>query len=144
MSQAAAAIRKPLKILVPTDFSECANAALDYARKVANEHAAEIELLHVGSARAHPWSDGRTVQFAAPAEHGAQPAPVKIHHRLELGDATSTIMRVAASEGVDLIVMGNRGTTESRHKVEGHVAREVARYAICPVVRVQLPVGRDV
>ena len=143
MSQAAVTFRRPLKILVPTDFSECADAALDYARQVADEHGAEIELLHVWSARTHVWGEGHDVNFVEPANEVEDPPAIRIHRRLEFGDASSIIMRIAASEEVDLIVMGNRGTTESRHKVEGHVAREVARYAICPVVRVQMPVDAD-
>jgi nucleotide-binding universal stress UspA family protein len=94
--------------------------------------------MHVWSARTHVWGDGRKVDFSTPAKE-----PVKIRQRLEFGEASSTIMRVAASEDVDLIVMGTRGTTQSHHKAEGHVAREVAKYAVCPVVRVALPTDKD-
>ena len=143
MTQAAVAIRRPIKILVPTDFSECADAALDYAKQVAGDYGAEIELLHVWNARTHVWGVGHDVDFATPASRVDKPPSVRIRHRLEFGDASSTIMRVAASEDVDLIIMGSRGKTPSRHKADGHVAQEVAKYAICPVVRVETPLAGD-
>ncbi len=34
------------KILFPTDFSDCANQALPYARYFAAQHGAEVHILH--------------------------------------------------------------------------------------------------
>ncbi len=145
MDQAEAS--RPLKILVPTDFSECAEAALDYARRVASDYGAEIDVLHVWSARTHLWGDAPKVIFDAPDLVETRPSRpntvVRIRNRLEFGDASSTIVRVAASEDVDLIVMGSHGTTQGRHKAEGHVAQEVTRSAICPVVTVEAPDGDE-
>lgn len=52
------------------------------------------------------------------------------------GPPAETIVRVAQSRGVDLIVMGTHGRTGLRHVFMGSVAEKVVRLASCPVLTV--------
>jgi nucleotide-binding universal stress UspA family protein len=45
------------KILVPTDFSETASTALQYAKELARQFVAELHLLHVCEDRCR-WQGG--------------------------------------------------------------------------------------
>ena len=46
-------------LLVPTDYSECSNQALDYAEKMAEQFGAQVELVHVIAPGESPVEYGR-------------------------------------------------------------------------------------
>jgi len=64
---------------------------------------------------------------------------LKVRGRLETGDPYLTILRVAASEQYDLIVMGTHGRTGLQHLLVGSVAEKVVRRAPCPVLTIRIP-----
>ena len=74
-------------------------------------------------------------------------AGVRYEHRLMLGAPADEIVRLAAAEGVDLIVMATHGRTGIGRLVMGSVAEAVMRDASCPVLilkpgsRVSQPAG---
>jgi universal stress protein A len=148
------------RILVPTDFSPNATSALTYAVLLAERFEAEIEVLHVwespvaygpGVAEAiiHT-SEGKTTlaQFVR-TRAGKQledllsdikrRASVNARARLEAGDPTEGILKIAASGQKDLIVMGTHGRTGLSHLVMGSVAEKVVRRAPCPVLTIRVP-----
>lgn len=61
--------------------------------------------------------------------------PVQV--RIAVGKPGVEILRQAADEGVDLIVMGTHGRTGLRHALLGSVAEKVVRTAPCPVFTVK-------
>jgi len=67
-------------------------------------------------------------------------ANVRMERRLEQGDATTEILRVAREESADLIVMGTHGRTGLGRLLMGSVAEQVMRRAPCPVLTVKSPV----
>jgi nucleotide-binding universal stress UspA family protein len=147
-------------ILVPHDFSSCANHAAALARDVAKVHGARLILLHV--AELPPMlGPGATV---VPDEGGA-PINVKDYalrssgaHLEDLGkrlraegvvvtgvattgNAASEIAECAKREGADLIVMGTHGRTGLAHVVLGSVTEKVVRHSTVPVLTVRVPDG---
>ena len=54
------------------------------------------------------------------------------------GHPADTIVRIAQTRGVDLIVMGTHGRTGLQHVLLGSVAEKVVRLASCPVLTVRL------
>src|SRR5262245_58622296 len=74
--------RRPLmaprlnRILVPTDFSETADAALDYAKQLATKMGASLHLLHV-------FTDPYAVAACAPEVYAAVPSEVRERARDE-------------------------------------------------------------
>jgi nucleotide-binding universal stress UspA family protein len=144
------------RVLVPVDFSGGAEAAFQYAVRLAKPFGAAIDVLHVveppryvgplvpmlgGAAVPLPdftrsMAAGELDEFLA--AHRAD-TPVPLQGRLELGDPASVIVRVAADDHYDLIVMGTHGRTGVSHFLVGSIAEKVVRRAPCPVLTVRLP-----
>ena len=64
-------------------------------------------------------------------------------HELHVPEDTAhSIVRHAADNRFDLIVMGTHGRAGIAHMVKGSVAEEVIRTAACPVMTVHMPRGK--
>jgi nucleotide-binding universal stress UspA family protein len=144
-------------ILVPHDFSSCANHAAALARDIAQKHGAKLILLHV--AQLPLGLDADTVvtpegggplpagQFAmgGAREHLDDLAArlrkdgVEVSQQVTLGDTVDEILRAAAREAADLIVMGTNGRTGIGRLVMGSVAERVVRQAPAPVLTLRAP-----
>lgn len=143
--------RRLMKILVPTDFSPCSVAAVDYARFLAPHFGAEIDLLYVWNPRTEGVVGGRSIDFADGLDRWAmeqrrtedQGANVRVRGRVEFGELCATILRVAEADDFDLIVMGLHGRARVSHLFNGYVARKVALHATCPVVTVRASMTED-
>jgi nucleotide-binding universal stress UspA family protein len=155
-------IRQPAgavkRILVPTDFSATADAALDYAYLVADRFGASIQLLHVLD---DPFvSEGMTAEAyisEAPVLRSAllsdarsrlahrsatrEPA-VRIDGEVLFGHGAKTIAEYARERATDLVVMGTHGRTGIAHFMLGSVAERLVRIAPCPVLTVHHPKAR--
>jgi nucleotide-binding universal stress UspA family protein len=138
---------KARKILVPTDFSEYSQAALEMATSLARGRGAEITVLHVqqlpvalGGGELYHLADpdDREIKQLLTAVVPTDPS-VPCQHRLVLGDPGSSILQVAEEEGVDLIVMPTHGRTGLSRLLMGSVAEQVVRKAKCPVLTVKVP-----
>lgn len=136
------------KILHPTDFSECSNAALPLARSLARDHGAQLIVLHVAPLEIVP--DGAYVVPMNPEVY--KEALDELRGRLEgadlkatvetllrQGNAADEILEAAKLRGVDLIVMGTHGRTGLGRLILGSVAEAVMRHATCPVLTVKMP-----
>src|SRR5687767_3888823 len=144
------------RILVPTDFSTTADAALEYAFVLADRFGASLHLLHVV---ADPFiADGmaaETYVLDAPAlreamledarerlAHRAAPretTATRIETEVLFGHGARTIAEYAAERGADLIVMGTHGRTGVAHLLLGSIAERLVRTAPCPVLTVRHP-----
>ena len=148
------------KILVPTDFSETADAALVYAKTLAAKLGASLHLLHV-------FQDPTAAIVFTPETYMAPPAELReralddawnhLHDRLDPqehkrfagtravveGLAALEIVRYAGTHGIDLIVMGTHGRRGVAHLFLGSVAEHVIRTAGCPVLTVRDAVRRE-
>ena len=141
------------KILVPTDFSETADAALDYAKTLAATLGASLHLVHV-------FRDVYTFESYVPEVY-VPPSPelrkraladanAALLNRLEateeqrfagsreiiFGLAAKQIVKYADDHDIDLIVMGTHGRRGFAHLLLGSVAEHVVRTAVCPVLTV--------
>lgn len=137
------------KILVPTDFSDAADAALRYAIELAAKLGAEVLLVHAWqlSAYASPSSDlakGMERDLARDLEAVAQrygSHGVTIHRYLRLGIPYVEVVETAKELGADMIVMGTTGKTGLEHFLLGSVAERIVRTAQCPVLTVRYRAG---
>jgi nucleotide-binding universal stress UspA family protein len=143
------------RILVPTDFSIAADAALEYAFDVAERFGASIKVLHVLddpfrhqglSAEAYiPEAAALNKAVLEDARerlrHRAVPrsARVPVETEVLFGHGARTIAEYAAGHGIDLIVMGTHGRTGFAHLMVGSVAERMVRTAPCPVLTVRHP-----
>ena len=135
------------EILVPTDGSEGATAALEHALEVAEAAGATVHALFVVDTTRdglRPDDDdvidvfdergGEIVAEAAEraAEHG-----VAVVEAVEHGDPHETILAYAEEASVDLIVMGTHGRRGLRRLFLGSVTERVVRTATVPVLTVR-------
>lgn len=139
------------KILLPTDFSKCSNAALNHALFLAEHFGADLDLLHVVvlhdldvelAGSRFPDADEIFLRLrdVASGEMKALLEARRTDH-LDIREvqrrgvaAAPEIVSYAAEEHVDLIVMGAHGRRGFRRFLLGSVAEEVVRLAPCPVM----------
>jgi nucleotide-binding universal stress UspA family protein len=132
-------------ILVGTDTSPAACLAVMAAGELAQAHDAELVVLYV-----RPPVDAREVfdPGGVPQvdrhldELAGQMSEVKVRTRQESGDPAETICDVAEQEGVDLIVVGNRGTHGRRRWFLGSVPNAVVQHSPCSVYIVDTREGQ--
>jgi nucleotide-binding universal stress UspA family protein len=148
------------KILVPTDFSTCADHALRYALELARPLGATIELCH-----ASVPVDYQVLNLVSPAMQVAAASLVQqmeqmfeaARHELDElvaryrdagvplsgttleGEPDEAIVRRAREGGADLIVIGSHGRRGLSRALLGSVAERVMRHAPCPVLVVHPP-----
>ena len=141
------------KILVPYDFSEYADGALDWAQECAEKWSASVSLLYIVPAfsqLAHPESvqllglASLAADMVVDAERRLQQVVAKrgldsisTKTRALLGDPLQGICEFAEQNQSDLIVMGSHGRTGLAHVFLGSVAERVVRHAPCPVLVVR-------
>lgn len=144
-------------ILVATDFSECSDAALMYARALAGQFGARLRVLHNVEFRGAVDVAGMGVfstsspDLLAELENDARNrlnALLSDSDRELLGaepvlcegaPAAEAIVDYAASQNIDLIVLGTHGRRGLSHLLLGSVAEHVVRSAPCPVLTVRPP-----
>ena len=144
------------RIVCPTDFSQAAATAERQAAALAGPLGAEIVLLHVAS-ETPLWRETlgtpqvRAVFEAqrkwaadALAERAVALAGQGVSARglVKVGVPWEQIVRLAADEGADMIVMGTHGRTGLDRLLLGSVTERVVRRAPCPVLTVR-PDDRD-
>jgi nucleotide-binding universal stress UspA family protein len=150
-----------LRILVPTDFSACSDAAAGCAKRLAAKLGGSVRLLHVIEDAAVGASFGS--ELFTPEPHAVQTERIR-EARIELsrriltdsrsrvtvtsdviqGPVAAMITAYAADTGFDLIVMGTRGRGGLAHLLMGSIAESVIRTAHCPVLTVKSPKARQV
>lgn len=142
------------KILFPTDFSRCADQALEHAVFLAEKYNAEIHVFHVVTL----FSDQpgivnkefkETEEMIKKLEDIAEfqlnkvcdaheEDDIKIIKAQERGiSAAPVILDYASENAIDLIVMGTHGRRGVGHFFLGSVAEEIVRMAECPVFTIR-------
>lgn len=140
------------RILLPTDFSEYADAARKYACGFADEFGSELHLLHVLEVHVNPTPElGMGLALPSHFEESQQLAEERLTKVLDHEWAserqvsyTTThgppflgIIQYAQEQDIDLIVMGTHGHSGLAHLLIGSVAERVVRKAPCPVLTVR-------
>lgn len=142
------------RILIPYDFSETAELALEHATFMAKLHKAEIHLLHViesysfTSAISNAFSKSQSeyeTKIETSANVRLKEIADKLHHnsgmkvivRTEVGKIYKKIIQVAEEMNIDLIMMGTHGSSGFQEFLIGSNSYRVVMGAPCPVVTVQ-------
>ena len=142
------------KILLPTDFSRCAEQALAHTVFLAEKYNAEIHLLHVitlfedqpilvndeiaeTEEMIRKLEDLVQKQLNKVADsHGS--VDLAIHTVRKRGiSAAPVILEYASDQNIDLIIMGTHGRRGLGHLLLGSATEEVVRMAKCPVFSVR-------
>ena len=142
------------RVLVPIDFSECAQEAFEYAVALAKQLGAKVRLVHAMEAAAYPLDFALFGVSEESALRGRIQA--RLHELVavlradgiaaesvcEVGTPFDVVMRQAKDDraGVaDAVVMGTHGRRGLNRLALGSVAEYVVRHAACPVFTVKSP-----
>ncbi len=142
----------PKNILVPTDLSEGAEHALNYACELARSLGATVHLLNVigipvlgvpelGVALTSSVIDSLIEENQAALDKLSQQsryAGTIGQVLLRTGDARDVINQTAKELDADLIVMGTHGRRGVSRALLGSVTETVVRSAPCPVLTVRM------
>jgi nucleotide-binding universal stress UspA family protein len=141
------------KVLVPTDFSESARHAVTYGISFAREYSAELILLHVVEnltvgyasdlfpvpmAEVFQEISGYAKAELAKLGSEARAKGVDVEEQVVQGKPSAEIMRFAADNDVDMIVLGTHGKGMLDQALFGSTTERVVRRAPCPVLTVRL------
>ena len=148
---------RPKKILVATDFSDCARVAVDAAVDLARQFQAELTLVHVIPVSAYvdlassmsgqiAGNIGYAEAVRAVAEtrwseerERLSKAGVPLSFVTREGSPVLDIADTAKTGAFDLVVVGTHGRTGLRHILLGSVAEGVVRHCSVPVLTLRGP-----
>ncbi|MBC3756858.1 universal stress protein [Hyunsoonleella sp. SJ7] len=139
------------KILVPTDFSEQAEKALEVASQLARKHNCEIFLLNVLDLPLHEidpikgYNDlPEAVFFMKLAHKKFEELKTRdylegltVHDTVEFHDTFKAINQVCKKHNIDLVIMGSHGTSGFKELLIGSNTEKVVRTADVPVLVVK-------
>ena len=139
---------KMKQILVPTDFSTCANNAIDFAVQSAKNLPVEITLLHAFEVMGNMYTDNMGVN-----KDFNQSLLEEVHDKLALlkssiedtegvvvttyifkGTLNEAIFKTATDKNIDLIVMGTLGASGIKEKLWGSKTAAVIGNSKVPVM----------
>lgn len=134
-----------MKILVPTDFSDNANKALEFAKNLAAKNPASITLLYAFYA-VYDFA-AQATEIIAQIEHEAKQdlkklvaagkeAGLEMNYRILQGSVASAVTSLAYQEEYDLIVMGTQGASGIKKALIGSNTGHVIKESKVPVLAV--------
>ena len=119
-------------ILVPTDFSTASDAALPHAEALAKQSNARLLIVHVeepplayGGGELYYGLPEPSSERILKMLEDVKPADPKLPfaHRLTMGDPAGEIVRIAADEQAEMIVLGTHGRTGMTRLLMGKIGR---------------------
>ena len=148
-------------ILVPTDFSPLANAALEYAVNLAEKTGAKIQLSHIIESPSASFNsldvmgqvetdeqfieekiftkllvDRVKLRLKSLAEEYSK-AGVEINFKIYFDSPYRSIMDRIKHDGIDLIIMGTKGASGMQEMLVGSNAEKVVRHSKVPVITIK-------
>jgi len=144
----------PKTILVPTDFSEYSDKALQHALDIAKQNNAKIYLLHVVGIiqqcavdyclnyqdieqLERKSVDSSKEMIQKQIGKFAEAKSVEIIPDIRKGTPYEEILKAQQEKKIDLIVIASHGNTGLLHHLMGSVAEKVTKSAKCPVLLVR-------
>ena len=145
------------RILYPTDFSEGSLVAVPLLADLVRKYEAKLYILHVvyDIAKTSGWyvphvsMDDLYKDMEAAAKQELDRCCVEelrgykdIEKVVAKGIPDDEILRFAAENKIDLIVMGTHGRKGIDRVLFGSTASRVVKNAACPVLTVRVPAGK--
>ena len=130
-------------VLVPTDGSKCAQAAVGYAADLARRYDAKVHALCVVDSRTlenAPQYDQIKKEREEVAERTCNDISVggiPVEQAVRTDIPHKAILRYTTEQDIDLIVMGTHGRTGVERYLLGSVAEKVVRTSDVPVLTVR-------
>ncbi len=139
------------RILVPVDFSEHADAVIEWGAHLAEEHGSEVVLLHayhlpvefqqLEGAYLPPdfWTSVKreAEQSLSRFVEQLRARGLDVDARVREGYPATVIVEEAKGLPADLVVIGTHGLSGLTHLLLGSIAERVVQKAHCPVLTVK-------
>lgn len=138
------------RILVPTDFSACADEALEVAIELARKFESHLTLVHACEPPTYAYMGMMTtpLDLVTPVQDAAREAlrqaadVLRTKHPssealLLFGVASLELVTAIESNKADLVVMGTHGRTGLTHVLLGSIAERLVRTSPVPVLTVR-------
>ncbi len=139
-------------ILVPLDFSEFSNKALDYALDIAEKFQSQITLFHAivlfqddvdeeqRLQEYENWIKRREQTIHHQMDHSLQKVKqrgITVSSLIRRGvNAADVILDYLSENSCDLVIMGTHGRTGLKHFLLGSVAEKIVRLSPVPVMTI--------
>ena len=139
-------------ILVPTDYSDPANAALRVAARMAHAARGRLLVAHmlppVYTMAEFPilpvdaeWIAEERTRLEKHVREQLEPDAPSFGVEVLVDTPFLGIVRLAAERKVDLVVIGTHGRSGLKRLALGSVAERVVRFAPCPVLTIHGPIA---
>jgi len=138
------------RILIPYDFSETADLALEHAISLVKQLNVDVVLLHIVEtpsiassfksvfrSEEKKFHEHAEEELKKVAEEFSLKIGAKVHAITEVGKIYKKICAVAKENNVGLILMGTHGASGMQEILIGSNALRVVKEAPCPVISVQ-------
>lgn len=125
---------KAFNILVPTDFTEATEKALEQAEAIAHTGTGKIDLLHVLTDRNNETYAKAKLDIIA---KGATEKNLVCNALLKSGTILDTIAQTAKDGKYDFVVVGTHGAQGVRQNLFGADILRLVRHSACPAIVVQ-------
>jgi nucleotide-binding universal stress UspA family protein len=134
------------RVLVPYDFSDYSELALNYALSFAQRYRSELHLLHVlppftvNDSEISPYPLGLQGAYHKAVNRLQKAAPPGAHrlcgikHAVSEGQPYREILNYAENNNIDLICLGAHGAGFGMRTLFGSNVDRVLRQAPCPVL----------
>lgn len=135
------------KILIPTDFSEDATNAMKYALELFGDQdveytlmnayvdlATNLDVLPTAEAGADKVSQKSISKLGNQIRETYQNKSYTVIERLEQGNLSTALDRIAETDHFDYVVMGTKGETADRGWFAGSVAKKTVQDSPFPVI----------
>lgn len=120
--------------MVPFDFTEVGQKALDYTLAMASYVALEIKILHIAKDKSSAMAAKTKLEELA--KNIKKPEDCDISTLVKVGNFLTDIGKIASEEKAQLVVMGTHGSS-GMQKIMGSYAMKVITSAECPFLIVQ-------
>ena len=150
------------KILVPTDFSDSAQNALDFAIDIAKDDNALVYILHVIEYPIGATIDPIGVSIVQPTDteiidtltKNAREKMEVLHNKyqdlavvtktfVDIGTPYLGIVEKISDENIDLVIMGSHGAKGFKEFFIGSNAEKVVRHSPCPVITLKDTIDKN-
>jgi nucleotide-binding universal stress UspA family protein len=131
------------EVLVPTDGSDCAAAAVGHAVDIASHYDATVHVLSVLDSRTlenaeHQVQDGsRAETVVEEVTEEIADADLRVERAVRTGVPYEVILEYADEAGIGLVVMGTHGRTGVDRYLLGSVTEKVLRRSDVPVLTIR-------
>ncbi len=146
------------KILVPVDFSDCSNKALEYAILFGEKYGAALTLFHVVALFQEDVGETERMQELekivkrqeekireqmSGSKEKVTARGVSVNTVIQRGiNPADTILEFLDEQDFDLVIMGTHGRTGLKHVLQGSVAEKVVRLSPVPVLTIHREVQK--